>query len=184
VNYARSNPIHAEPWVMLQSLSDGLLRAEEWNHGCEVVTPNLIPPGPRALLVHDRHMTSTLQAHHGQPVRLEVLAVREEGDWYSRKIVLSAGARRVEFGLVRLRLSLLPQGAQSDIVGRGAPLGEIFSRYEVLTHVEPRWFLRFPRDSAIVQYLAMATPKDAYGRLGTIHCNGQPAVELLEAVPG
>lgn len=168
---------------MLQSLSDGLLRAEEWNHGCEIVTPNQIPPEPRSLLVHDRHMTSTLQVHYGQPVRLEVLAVREEGDWYSRKIVLTAGDRRVEFGLVRLRLSLLPEGAQQDIVGREAPLGEIFSRFEVLTHVEPRWFLRFPHDSAVVQYLG-STTADAYGRLGTIHCNGQPAVELLEVVPG
>ena len=42
----------------------------------------------RELLFHSHHMTVTLEERCGQPVFLEVLNIRHEGDSYARKLIL------------------------------------------------------------------------------------------------
>lgn len=145
-----------------------------------------LPEDPRSLLVHNRHMTATLNAHYGQSVALRVLSHRDERAGYRRKILLmiDAGARVVEFGIVRLNLESLPVEARKEVQARKLPLGEILAKYDVMTRVEPRWYLYFSPPSPIVQYFAPRPPREAYGRLGVIYCDGQPAVELLEVVAG
>lgn len=174
----------AEPFPNLAALGRDLFDDESWLRHCESVQSGEMPPGPRGLLVHDRHMTATLTAHYGEPPSLRVLSHLDNGAGYRRKIVLTVdnGRRVVEFGLLRLNLDVLPADARGEVVARKLPLGEILARYDVLTHVEPRWFLRFAANSPVVQYFAPGTPPGAFGRLGVIHCNGQPAVELLEVV--
>lgn len=167
----------------LESLGAGLLPANAWWEAQVVDAPEL-PDLPQRLLVHNRHMTATLNAHYGESVELRVLDVRREADTYQRMILLTVGGgeKVVEFGIVRLYLSALPQAAQNEVMLESRPLGEILARHGVLTQVEPRWYLRFPATSPVVDYFA-PDASDAFGRLGIIHCNGQPAVELLEVVP-
>ena len=181
----RSFDAPADPRATLASLGEGLFEGETWLEGCEPVQANEIPPESRKLLVHNRHMTATLKAHYGQPVALRVLDHTEERAAYRRKILLTVddSNRVVEFGIVRLFLDVLPAPARDDVIARNLPLGEIFAQYDVLTCVEPRWYLRFAAKSPVVQYFAPRPTHEAYGRLGVIHCNGQPAVELLEVVP-
>ena len=50
--------------------------------------------------------------------------------------------------------------------------------------VQPKWFLRFDPGSTILEWMKAKTDKPYYGRLGTIYCNGEPAVEVLEVVTG
>jgi hypothetical protein len=182
---SRPSDVSADPQAMLVALGEGFFADDSWLQGCEKVQPEEIPLRARRLLVHNRHMTATLHAHYGQPVQLRVLSHREEGANYRRKILLTvdAGARVVEFGIVRLNLEALPAAARKEVEARNLPLGEIFARYDILTRVEPRKYLHFSSPSPIVQYFAPQPPGEAYGRLGVIHCDGQPAVELLEVVP-
>jgi chorismate-pyruvate lyase len=181
----RSSDAAADPLATLASLGEGLFENESWLDGCEQVQASEIPPASRSLLAHNRHMTSTLKTHYGQPVALRVLSHTEEAAIYRRKILLTLDDdnRVVEFGIVRLFLDVLPAPARNDVIARKMPLGEIFAHYDVLTRVEPRWYLRFAPDSAVVQYFVPRPPQEVYGRLGLIHCNGRPAVELLEVVP-
>jgi len=176
----------AGPRATLVSLGEGLFENEEWIAHCEPVESGAIPEAVRALLVHHRHMTATLNANFGEPVALKVLEHREDEEYYRRKILLTVdnGQRVVEFGLVRLDLQVLPDEARADVIARERPLGEIFSRYDVLTRVEPRWYLRFDARSPIVQCFGPRPPDEAFGRLGVIYCDHRPAVELLEVVAG
>lgn len=182
----QSTDVPADPRAMLASLSARLFENESWLQDCEPVEARDIPPAARSLLVHNRHMTATLRAHYDQPLALRVLRHVETEEDYRRMIVLTVddGIRVVEFGLVRMNLNVLPPAARKEVVARKLPLGEIFSQHDVLTRVEPRWYLRFAAKSPVVQYFAPGTPPEAFGRLGVIHCNGHAAVELLEVVPG
>ena len=47
-----------------------------------------VPEPYRGLLVHEHHMTVTVEEYHGGPVDVAVLARRSDGDKYSRKILL------------------------------------------------------------------------------------------------
>ncbi len=168
----------------LAALCAGFFDDLLWLADCESIAAEQMPQAVRRLLVHNAHMTGKLKEHYDQPVALRVLDHREDAEAYRRKIMLTVdeGRRVVEFGLVRMDLSALDPSAKDVVLSRQTPLGEIFERFEVLTKVEPRWYVRFPSDSPVVQYLGSGT-KVAYGRLGLIHCNGEPAVELLEVVP-
>lgn len=169
----------------LASLCAGFFDDLAWLSDCEPVAADQIPPGIRRILVHGEHMTATLKRNYKQPVALRVLEHRADGETYRRKILLTVdeGKRVVEFGIVCMNLATIDDTAREVVLSREAPLGEIFERFEVLTKVEPRWFLRFPSRSPVVEYFGPGAA-EAYGRIGLIHCNGDPAVELLEVVPG
>lgn len=172
---------NALDWLM--ELGRGLVVPDEFR-GATVVSAETIPPGPRHLLVHDQHMTATLNRHYGQPVALTVLDYKSESDVYHRKILLTLnGGTVVEFGIVRLQLAQLPDPVRLQVIQRGLPLGEIFARHGVMTRVEPRYFLRFPAEHSIARKFDSNGSAPAFGRLALIHCNGKPAVELLEVIP-
>jgi chorismate-pyruvate lyase len=152
------------------------------DRGAKLVAPGDLPPVARDLLVHEEHMTLKLRAHHGCPVRLEVLNERRDGAIYAREILLLRADNRApaEFGIVRIHENLLPEKAVTEIHARSMPLGDILIANDVLRRIEPRWYFHFERDSAVGVALGNVA---AFGRLGVIHCDHQPAIEVLEAVP-
>lgn len=169
----------------LASLCDGFFDELSWTASCQVVSPNMVPEPARALLVHNDHMTATLRQHYGEPVALTVLDHRHSGDDYRRKIILTVGdGRTAAVGVVRLNLKYVAQDIRTAIVERRTPLGDILGKHRVLTRVEPKWFLRFPATTPVVECFSPRPAGDVYGRLGLIYCDGEPAVELLEIVPG
>ena len=178
----KSNAL-GEALAFLQSLGDGLEPPESWA-SAQVIDATAIPDPQCRLLVHDRHMTATLNNHYGQHAALRVLEVRRENGVYRRKILLTidGGAKVVEYGLMRLNLVELPEPARHDVLSETLPLGEILARYDLLTRVDSRHYLRFPETSPIVDYFDQKQRVEAYGRLAMIYCNGRPAVELLEVV--
>jgi hypothetical protein len=180
----RQSP-HAAAVEDLASLCVGFFGLSDWLTNCEALTPDQLPLEIRRLLVHNEHMTATLKRHYNCPVGLRVLDHRADGDVYRRKILLTVdeGRRIVEFGIVRMSLGSLDEAARREILSRQTPLGEVFVRFEVLTKVEPRWFLRFPENTPVVQYFGPSV-SEAFGRIGVIHCNGDPTIELLEVVAG
>jgi hypothetical protein len=156
---------------------------------CAVVQPEEIPHPDDQLLVHHEHMTVTLQRFHGSPVDV---TVREEhlsadGDYYTRMISLAPVAspgRVVEWGIVRLDFRYMDAAVRDEILRKEMPLGAILIKHDVHRRVKPRFFLRFPPGGPVLRLFGAAESRPVYGRLGTIYCDEEPAIELLEIVTG
>jgi len=150
----------------------------------EPVEVEAMPDSFRRLLVHRAHMTTTLRAYHGAAVELGVLADRLDGDVYRRKIVLtlSSTQRVVEFGIVRIDLRFAPSAVRDSILEGRRPLGEVLIENAVMRSIEPRSYLRFPTPCAMLADAGFPPADAFFGRIGTISCNGERAIELLEVV--
>src|SRR5438128_5303158 len=72
----------------------------------DVISAEQMPQPYHDLLVHEHHMTVTVEKHHGSLVDVKVLERKHEGDSYARKILLAlrSDGRIVMFGLVRIWL--------------------------------------------------------------------------------
>lgn len=168
----------------MDDLCAGVGESDEALIGAVAVTAAELPWAYRELLAHHGHMTRKLSAYHGGPPTLEVLEHRHEGDVYSRKIVLRApgSGAVVEFGIVRLDLSCTSDEVREAILERKTPLGDIMTRFDVMTRVEPKWFLHFQPAGVLARYFGELAGDVLYGRIGMIYFHDQPAMELLEIV--
>ena len=84
--------------------------------------------------------------------------------------------------VVRLDLRYMSTKVKTAILNEDIPLGAILTNHNVLRRIEPRWFLRFDESSPVLSWFACQTEGPLYGRLGTIYCNHEPAIEVLEIV--
>ncbi|HRX84232.1 MAG TPA: hypothetical protein P5572_04360 [Phycisphaerae bacterium] len=150
--------------------------------GCDAVAVEALPAAYRDLLVHAEHMTVRLADYHRRPVELIVLNHERRGEIYSRNILLQlAGTEHiVEFGVVRIDLRFLAPAVREGVLAREIPLGAILITHDVMRRIEPKWFFRFRADAPMCAHFG--GERDAYGRVGIIHCAGEPAIELLEVV--
>jgi hypothetical protein len=115
-------------------------------------------------------------------VSVEVLDRVLEGNIYSRQIVLhkTDGGEIVQFGLVRFDLSYVTPAVRNEILKEGTPLGRILINHNVLRHIDLGAILRITPGPALARLFSCAPDHVTYGRLATIFCNQQPAVDLLE----
>ncbi len=152
--------------------------------GFEYVEPDQVPPIYHALLVHEHHMTVTVEAHHGDLVNVRVLDRHRAGDYYSRKILLAlrGSGQVVQFGIVRINLAFCSEPVRDAIVSETTPLGRILIQHDVLRRIEPTGFLRVLPGRPMMHWFRLEHPEPTYGRLAIIHCDGRPAIELLEIV--
>jgi hypothetical protein len=150
----------------------------------DVVRAEAVPPPYRGLLVHNHHMTVTVEAHHGDLVDVKVLDRRHQGDIYARKILLTlqGSGRVVQFGIVRVNLAFCSTPVRNAIVAARTPFGRILIQHNVLRRIEPTGFLRIHPDARFQKWFNLEQPQATYGRLAVIHCDERPAVELLEIV--
>lgn len=148
----------------------------------EHIPPALLPDPYRPMLVHDQHMTVTMEAYYQCPVAVKILQKRLDGEVYSRKIVLvKAGTDHVvQFGIVRFDLAYVTPPVREEILQGDTPLGRILISHNVLRHIDLGAVLRLTAGSALAEYLQMPVGGVTYGRLATIFCNKKPAVDLLE----
>jgi len=187
MSIVRSRPL-AEcltPQQALSELFSGFDGADFLKMDFLEVSPAEMPSTPRQLLVHQKHMTRTLNAHYAVPVDVHVMERHRDNDLYSRKIFLTARESKVvvEYGLVRLNFSYMPPNVRETILQEHAPLGSILINNNILRRIQPRWYLKFPSASTILKWFNhIGNNEDLYGRLGTIYCNGEPAIELVEIV--
>ena len=165
-------------------LCDGVYdRAGELENAVVLEAADL-PDPYGALLAHNDHMTLRLEKHFDTRVELQVQLEICEKDRYHRRILLTradSGAI-VEFGVVRIDLEYLQPSVREEILAKRTPLGEILVRHNVLRRIVPHWYLRFDAGSAVTQEFVGLDDGPAFGRVGTILCDEQPAIELLEIV--
>jgi hypothetical protein len=152
--------------------------------GFEVVAGDELPAPHRELLVHDQHMTVTLERFYGRPVALRVLAQHWEGNEYARMILLAleGSDEIVEFGIFRMDLNCCSEEVRTEIVAGKTPLGRILIQHDVLRRIDPAAFLKIAPHKSLMLWFGLEQPEATYGRIANIFCNGMLAIELLEIV--
>ena len=173
------NPIiELKQLVGLFPESDGALLYENAEHIAREATPE---PYHR-MLVHEHHMTVTMEAYHDCTVDVNVLESRFHDDLYLRKILVKKSGTNdvVEFGLVRFNFDYVTPAVKAEILAQKTPLGRVLIQHNVLRHIDLGAIIRFTAAEGLCRYLPMTPGQTTYGRMATIFCNGAPAVDLLE----
>ncbi len=145
--------------------------------------PSAVTPEPyKTMLVHDHHMTVTMEEYHGTSVDVRVLASRETGDIYARQILLLKHGTDipVQYGIVRFNFAYVTDEVRQEILSGQIPLGRVLITHNVLRHIDLAAILQFTAGPGLAEALQMPVGAKTYGRLATIFCNHQPAVDLLE----
>jgi chorismate-pyruvate lyase len=150
----------------------------------EEVLAEAVPQPYRRLLAHHEHMTVSVEQYHGCKVDVQVLASQQNGDYYSRKIVLhrQSDGRVVLFGIPRLNLRLVDDEVRQEILSQRTPLGRVLIEHDVLREVQLASLYRVTPGPDLVRLMDLNPTRTTYGRTAFIYCDGYPAVELLEIV--
>ena len=156
--------------------SEGLIERAEH------IPSSLTPEPYKQMLVHDHHMTVTMESYYNSAMEVRVLEQVLQDDIYCRKILLSRAdtGKVVQFGIVRFDFSYITRGVRDEILLGQTPLGRILINNNVLRHIDLGAILRISPGPELRDYLACDTDCTTYGRMATIFCNQQPAVDLLE----
>ena len=151
----------------------------------EEVLAEAVPEPYRQLLAHHEHMTVAVERQHDCTVDVEVLATRDDGDYYSRKIILHRQSDRgvVLFGIPRINMRLLADDVRREIVDQVAPLGRVLIDHNILREVQLASLYRIRPGPDLQQLMDVPASATTYGRTAFIYLDGYIAVELLEIVP-
>ena len=143
-----------------------------------------VPPPHDALLDHNKHMTVTVESHYGERVEVVVHQTDRKDNWYSREITLvTENSRRiVQYGIVRLDIDALESEVWRHIESQEVPLGRVLIEHNVLREVELCELWRIKSGPCLAALLHRSIGETVYGRTALIHCDGEPAIELLEIV--
>jgi hypothetical protein len=150
------------------------------------VGPDEVPEPQRSLLVHDKDMTSRLEAFHKRKIHVRVVARRRQGNDYFREVALEldGSLKPVEFGAIKITLGLFPVEAQEEILREERPLGRILHSFGVAFSSRPRAYLRVKADAFIGGALNLAGGPLLFGRRNTLlDAWEQPMAEIVEILP-
>jgi chorismate-pyruvate lyase len=145
--------------------------------------PSAVTPEPyKSMLVHDHHMTVAMETYHNCTVEVQVLAQQRDGNLYTREILLLKQGTDtvVQYGLVRFNLSYVTSEVRDEILAQQTPLGRILINHNVLRHIDLGAILEITAGPRLARHFRMPVGGVTYGRMATIFCNRQPAVDLLE----
>jgi len=148
------------------------------------VSPEDVPAPYSGLLVHENHMTVTVESFHDSLVDVKVLDEKKTDAIYARKILLTRQSDQavVQFGVVRLHRNLLPAAARDAIEAKQVPLGRILIEQGLLRQVQLLDLWKCETAGELQKLLQLETPSTVYGRTAIIHVDSQPVIELLEIV--
>ncbi|MEQ1829372.1 MAG: hypothetical protein ABL921_25635 [Pirellula sp.] len=143
-----------------------------------------VPDVYRKLLDHTNHMTVTVESHHSDRVDVEVLRSDIAGDHYRREILLRThlGKSVVQYGIVRLNMKFLSENPRREILAQQKPLGRVLIEHDVLREIELFDLLRVECGPVLAKYFDVEEGTITYGRTALLHCDDEPAIELLEVV--
>ena len=153
---------------------------------CEQIDGEEVPEPYKSLLVHQRDMTSTLENFHGGNVHLRVIGRERRGQDYFREVVLQleGSEQPVEFGAIKIHLSLFAAKPREKILREQWPLGRIIRDYAIPHSNLPGAFLRIASDAVINNVLGLTGAQVLFGRRNTLlNAAGQPLAEIVEILP-
>jgi len=149
------------------------------------VAPARIPPPYHALLVHERDMTLTLEAHFGGRVVLRPLSTFQDGHAYFRRVLLvqEYSARPVEMGAIRIDLAAFAPRLQSAILRARVPLGRVLRDGGVDYRSRPSGYLRVTPNPEMMGVFWMREPRTLYGRTTEMNVAGRKVGDIVEILP-
>ena len=145
-----------------------------------------VPEPDRTLLVHDRDMTPTLTAHHGSPLRLEVLDLERSENYLLRLVILRRrdNLRPVECGAIGIHLDRFPAEARQLILEGIVPLGAILEQQSVPHQGAPRGFFEVTADDLIAHALGQRSGDVLHGRCNELSFpDGESFADIVEILP-
>jgi chorismate-pyruvate lyase len=145
-----------------------------------------VPEPYKTLLVHRNDMTPTLEKFHKQHIHLQVLGRRQKADDYFREVILRLDGTNqpVEFGAIKINLSLFSPAAREQILHERLPLGHILQEYKIPHTSRPRAYLRLATDKLISEVLELSGAHVLYGRRNTLFDpQHRPLAEIVEILP-
>jgi len=145
-----------------------------------------IPQPYRSLLVHDGDMTPMLEEFHNGSIHLQVLRTRQDGDKYSRDVVLRMDGtdKPVEFGAIEIDLGVFKADARKAILEAHRPLGAILREYAVEHESRPKAFFSVRLDRIMKNSLQITRSGTVYGRRNTLYVpDGRPLAQIVEILP-
>lgn len=151
-----------------------------------VVAPEDMPQPQRRLLVHNGDMTSTLERHHGEPIALRVLELRQVDDRYARHIVLHTAHSQqpVEYGALRVHLSQLEPDVRAEVLEGRKPLGGILNARGMHYRSCPGSFFKVFSHELMTEALGLSGPQWLYGRCNCLGSpDGRTIAEVVEILP-
>ena len=136
------------------------------------------------LLNHNHHMTVTVESHCGEPVDVHVHRCKQTESSYAREITLvtSQTKRIVQYGIVRLKITALSPEVWKQVHSQQEPLGRVLIEHDVLRRVELCQLWKVHAGPSLANLMHVPIGGQTYGRTALIHCDGIPAIELLEIV--
>jgi hypothetical protein len=149
------------------------------------IGPDEIPQPYRSLLVHQRDMTLTLEAHFGGRVALRPLSTFTSGPWYYRRVLLAQeySGRPVEMGAIRMKLAALPRKVQAEIRRNRVPLGRLLRDAGVDFTSMPREFFAVEPNAEMMGVFWMREPRTLYGRRTEVLLDGKVIGDIVEVLP-
>jgi len=144
-----------------------------------------IPTPYRSLLVHERDMTLTLEAHFGGRVTLRALSTFREGRSYFRRVLLvqEYSARPVEMGAIRIDLQGFAPRIRAAILRNEIPLGRVLRDGGVDYRSRPTQFLSVEPNSEMMGVFWMREPCTLYGRQTQMSVDGRKIGDIVEILP-
>jgi chorismate-pyruvate lyase len=152
----------------------------------EVIPGDAVPEPYRALLVHERDMTSTLERFYGGEIYIKALSSERRDGEYFREVVLHRASddAPVEFGANCVSLNLFTPEARWMILQEKVPLGRILLDHAIPHTIRVAAFFRVQPDELIRRALKLAKPVPLYGRQAVL-CNAaqQRLSQVVEILP-
>jgi chorismate-pyruvate lyase len=153
--------------------------------GITTLPPESIPSPYRSLLVHERDMTMTLEAHHDGRVVLRTLSSFREGHSYVRKVLLAeeVSGRPVEMGIIAVDLDAFSRPIRDRILRGQVPLGRLLREGGVDYLSRPTAFLAIEPNSELLGVFWMGKPRTLYGRQTELTLKGRKIGDVVEILP-
>jgi chorismate-pyruvate lyase len=148
------------------------------------VTSEQVPELYRNLLNHTNHMTVTVESYHASPVDVEVLRSDFVDGHYRREILLKTQSKGlvVQYGIVQLNTKYLSEGPRREILSHKKPLGRVLIEHNVMREIELFALLEVHCGRVLARAFDVPEGTVTYGRTALLHCDNDPAIELLEIV--
>lgn len=145
-----------------------------------------VPEPYRTLLVHEADMTPTLEKFHDAQIHLRVLNSQERDGAYYREVALLLDRTNipVEFGAIRINLSLFPTTARRAVLEENLPLGHVLAEYRLKHTSRPKAYLKIEADEFICEALGLKAPRTLFGRRNTLFDSQRRSLaEIVEILP-
>ncbi len=155
--------------------------------GHELVDAGEVPEPYRWLLAHCESMTSRLERFFDDTIHIRVIQKREFEEILARQVILVLDhvEEPVEYGAIKINLTLFSAEARRVIRESRRPFGGILRDFEIEYESRPRSFFRIEADDLMKVTLNLDGNMELYGRCNALidQATELPLAEVVEILP-